>query len=105
MLTAASMLCMIGGEAFFFFKRNMSIGDLDSSYHIANNDTGLYDFTTTNKSMQRKLHLLGTMKYCAKAGANNFSPVCKDLQGSKILSEFKNKIVIQSTSGNIMLDC
>ena len=54
------MLCMIGGEAFFFFKRNMSIGDLDSSYHIANNDTGLYDFTTTNKSMHSSLGGMST---------------------------------------------
>ena len=44
------------------------------------------------------------MKYYTKAGANPFLLMYKLLQGSKILSDEK-KILVQSTSGNIVLDC
>ena len=43
------------------------------------------------------------MKYCTKTGVNLFSLTCKLLQGSKILSDCKNNIVVQSTSGDIVL--
>ena len=52
-----------------------------------------------------KLHVLWPMKYCTKAGVNLLSLTCKLLGGSKISSDCKNIIVIQSTSGKIVLDC
>ena len=89
------------------------------SYH--HDDTGLYDVISINKSVQGssgsmstmkrgklqtkvcqvnqsgKSHKLWPVKYCAKAGANQFSLTCKLSQGSIISSDCKNKIVAQST--------
>ena len=52
-----------------------------------------------------KSHILWPIKYCTKGGANLFLLSCKLFQWSKILNSCKGNIVVQSISGNIMLDC
>ena len=78
-----------------------------------NNDTGLYDVTKINKLAQgspdnlfamkegkfcMKVHQVDgsewvhnpcPMKYCAKAGANLYSLICKLLQGNKMKIDHK----------------
>ena len=43
--------------------------------------------------------------FCPPAGANLFSPMCKPSWGNKISSDKFNNIVINTPSGNIILDC
>ena len=52
-----------------------------------------------------KLHVIWSMKYCIKAGGSLYPIICKLSQGSNILSDCKSNIVIQSESGNIIIDC
>ena len=42
------MLCIINGENFHSFTKNIRIGNSGVSCHIINNDTGLYDITKIN---------------------------------------------------------
>ena len=44
------------------------------------------------------------MKYCTKAGTNIYSLTWELTQESKIINDYKNNIVIQSTKGNFSLD-
>ena len=53
----------------------------------------------------KRLKVLWLMKFYTKAGAIFYLLICKLLQGSKILSNCKNNIVIQSTIRDIVLDC
>ena len=45
------------------------------------------------------------MKFCLKAGANLFSLMCKLLQGKTISRGHQNNIMVNSMSGNIILNC
>ena len=114
----ASLLCTIDREMFHSFTKNTWIDKLGVSCHIMNNDIDLYDLTKINKPVQgsfgnmsatktgklcmkvdqidgsKKLHILCLMKYCAKAGVNLYSLTCKLSQGSKIVSDCINNIVI-----------
>ena len=51
------------------------------------------------------VHILWPMNYCAKAGANLCSLTCKLLQWNKMKRNYKNNITLQSSEGNIILDC
>ena len=124
----AGMLCTINDETFHLFIKNTWIGSLgDLCYMI----TMKQAFMTSSKSMSwynkvqaicllkkgqlcmkvcqvdgsKRLHVLWLIKLCAKAGANHYSLTCKLSQRSNILSGCKNIIVVQSTSGYIVLDC
>ena len=47
------MFCIIDGEKFHPFIKNMWIGDLGASCHISNDDTGLYNVIEINMLVQR----------------------------------------------------
>ena len=51
-LLETGMMCTIDGDTFFSFIKNTWLGDSDASCHIANNDTGLYDITNIDESIQ-----------------------------------------------------
>ena len=53
----------------------------------------------------KRLHNLWLVWYCARFGANHFSLTCEPLQGSKISSNTKNNIVLNTAKGNAVLDC
>ena len=113
---------------YFLFKKNTWIRDSGTSCHITNNDTGLYDIININKSVQgsssimpamkkdkllvivlqvngaEQIYTLWPVKFCPTAGANLFSLTCKLSQGNKISSDQLNNIVINTPSGNIILD-
>ena len=48
--------------------------------------------------------MLQPVKYCAAVSSNQFLLTCLLLQGTNILSNCKNNIVVKATSGNIILD-
>ena len=50
--TESGMLCRIDGETFHLVTKNTLIGDLGTSCHITNNDTGLYDINEINTLVQ-----------------------------------------------------
>ena len=82
----ASMLCMIDGETFHSFTKNMWIGNMGASYHIPNDDVGLYDVTKINKFVQGSLGNMSItkrgklcMKVCQVNGSKRLhigSPWC-----------------------------
>ena len=114
----AGLICTIDGEMFFSFTKNMFIGDLDTSCHITDNDSGLYDVfdiselvqcrlgsvPATKKGklclkvwqvdMSEKVHVLWHVTFCVKAIVNLFWLAYKLLQGTTILSDHKNNIVV-----------
>ena len=116
----AGMMCTIDGDTFFSFTKNTWIGDSGASCHITNNNTGLYDITDIDKSIQgssslihatkkgklrvkvwqvdgtEQVHILWPVKCCPK--------VCELLQGNKISSDHQNNIVVKTPTGNIILD-
>ena len=49
------ILCTIDEETFLLLAKNTWIGDSCTSHHNTNNDTGLYDITKINKSVQGSL--------------------------------------------------
>lgn len=51
-----------------------------------------------------KIHTIEPMRYFKSAGANLFCLTCKLLQGSKLSSNNKEYIVLDTSNGNIMLD-
>ena len=51
-LQGAGKLCMIDGETFSSFTKNMWIRDLVASCHITNYDINLYIVTNINKLVQ-----------------------------------------------------
>ena len=53
---------------------------------------------------EEQVHTLWHVKFCPLAGANLFSLMCKLLQGNKISSNKTNNIVVNTPSGNIVLD-
>ena len=95
------MMCTIDGDTFYSFTRNSWIGDSGASCHITNDDTGMYDITDIDESIQgcsgimlttkkgklcfivhqvdgtEWVHMLWPVKFCPKAGANLFSLMCK----------------------------
>ena len=50
--TEAGMLCMIDCDMFHSFMKNTWVGDLGALSHITNNDTGHYNVTIINESVQ-----------------------------------------------------
>ena len=99
---------------FLFTKKSWS-RDSYASCHIINNNTGLYDITDINESIQGSSHIMPAMKegkllvkarqddmtqwantlwpvkFCPKIGSNLFSLTCKLSQGNKIASDHQNK--------------
>ena len=58
----AGMMCTIDGDTFFSFTKNTWIRDLGASCHITNNDTGLYDVTDINNSIQGSSSIMPAAK-------------------------------------------
>ena len=54
---------------------------------------------------EEQVNTLWPVKFCPSAGANLFSLTCELSQGNKISSDEWNNIVINTPSGNIILDC
>ena len=52
-----------------------------------------------------KVYTLWPVKICPKGGANLFSLMCKLLQGNKISGDHQNNIIVNTLTGNIILDC
>ena len=50
-------------------------------------------------------NMLWSVKYCAKISANLFLLTCEKLQVGKISSDHENDIMVETTSGDIILDC
>ena len=123
------MMCTIDDDTFFSFTKNTWIGDSGVSCHITNNNTGLYDITNIDESIQGSsgimpatkmgklqvkvlqvngtewIHTIWPVKFCPKAGANLFSLTCKLLQENKIASVHQNNILVNTLTGNTILDC
>ena len=53
----------------------------------------------------KKMYILWPVKYCTKAGMNLFSLTCELLQDIKMWNDHKNNIIVETTSGDITLDC
>ena len=51
-----------------------------------------------------QVHTSWPVKFCPTAGVNLFSLTCKLLQGNKISSDQLNNIMINTPSGDIVLD-
>ena len=97
----AGMMCTIDGKTFFMFTKNTWIGDLGSSCHITNDNTGHYDIIDIDEliqassslmpamkkgklqvivcqvSAEEQVHTLWPVKFCPTAGVNLFSVTCK----------------------------
>ena len=121
----SGMMITIDGDT---FTKNTWIGDSGVSCHVTNNDTGLYDVTDINKSIQGsssimpamkkgklqvkacqagrpvQVHTLWPVKFCPKAGAYLFSLTCNLLWGNEIASNHQNNIAVNTLTGNIILD-
>ena len=128
-LSKAGMMCTIDGNTIFLFMKNTWIGDLGASCHITKDNDGICDIIDINESIQgsfgvmpatkkgmlqvivcqangeEQVHTLWTAKVCPTAGVNLFFLSCKLLQGKKISSNHFNNIMINTPSGNIILDC
>ena len=122
------MMCTINGNMFFSFTKNTWIGDSGASCHITNNDNGMYDIIDIHKLIQgsssimsamkkgklrvmvrqvygeEQVHTLWPVKFYPSAGVNLFSLMCKLSQGNKISSNETNNTVINTPSGDIVLD-
>ena len=109
----------------FLFMKNTWIGDFSALYHIMNDNISQFNIDI-NKLIQGSsmlmsatkkgklcinvwqvdrtewVHILWTMKFCPKAGANLFSLTCELLQRKTILSDHQNNIVVKFTD---VLDC
>ena len=125
----AGMMCTIAGDTFFSFTKNTWIGNSGASCHITNDDKGMYDAIDIDELIQgssgimpvmkkgklqvkvyqvngdEQVHTLWPVTFCPSAGANLFSLTCKLSQGNKISSNELNNIIINTPSGNIILDC
>ena len=113
----------------FLFTKNTWIGDLGASCHITNNNTGLYDVTNIDESIQgssrilptmkkgkpwfkvhqvngtEQVHILWPVKFFPKAGANLFYLTWEHLKEKRIACDHHNNIVVNSSNDNIILDC
>ena len=113
----------------FSFTKNTLIGDSGVSCHITNDKKGMYDIIDINKLIQgssgimpatkkgklqvtvhqvnreEQVHTLWPAKFCPFAGANLFSLTCKLSWGKTISSNKFNNIVVNTPSGDIILDC
>ena len=122
------MMCTIDGNTFFSFTKNTLIRDLGASCHITNNDNGMYDVIDIDEWIQgsfdimpamkkcklrvtvrqvngeEQVHTLWPVKFCPLAGANLFSLTCKLSWGNKISSDEVNNIIMNTPSGDIILD-
>ena len=58
----AGMLHTVDGEIFYLFTKNMWIGDSGTLCHITNNDTGLYNVTKINKSIEGSVGSMSATK-------------------------------------------
>ena len=61
-VSEAGMMCTIDGDRFYSFTKNTWIRDSGASYHITNNDTGMYDITNINESIQGNSSIMPAMK-------------------------------------------
>ena len=51
------------------------------------------------------VHTLWPVKFCPKAGANLLSLTCELSQGNKLASDHQSNIMVNTPTGNIILDC
>ena len=58
----AGMMCTIDRDTFFSFTKNTWIGDLGVSCHITKDNTGLYDITDIDKTIQGSSSIMPAMK-------------------------------------------
>ena len=56
------MMCTIDCDTFFLFMMNTWKGDSGASCHIINKDTGIYDVTHINESIQGSSGIVPAMK-------------------------------------------
>ena len=56
------MMCTIDGDTIFSFMKNTWIGDSGASGHITKDDTGLYDVTNIDESIQGSIGILPAPK-------------------------------------------
>ena len=49
-------------------------------------------------------HTLWLVKYCKKARTNLYEYTCKLFQGTKFISDHRNKILLDTLNGKILLD-
>ena len=123
------MMCTIDGNTCFLFTKSTWIGDLGASCHITNNNNVIYDIIDIDESIQGnsgimpttkkgklqvivcqvngevQVHTLWSVKFSPTTGANLFSLMCELLHVNKILSNHFINIVINTPSGDIVLDC
>ena len=107
-------MCYIDGKTFGSFIKNTWIGDSGASCNIRNDDTGLYEITKIEESIQSSscnmlttkkgklcidIHqvddtewvcTLWPVKFCPKAAANFFSLTCELMQGNEISGDHWN---------------
>ena len=117
----------IDGDTFFLFMKNTWIGDSGVLCHITNNDIGLFDVINIKELIKgssiimpatkkdklhvnewqvdgtKQIHTLWSLKFCPKASANLFFPMCKLYQEKTISSNHQNNIMVNSMDGNIFL--
>ena len=108
--------------------KNTWIGDSVASCHITNDNNGMYDVINIDELIQGNSRIMPTkkkdklrvtvcqvngeehvqtlcpLKFCPLAGMNLFSLTCKLLQRNKISSDETNNIIVNTPSGNIILD-
>ena len=56
------MMCTIDGDTFYSFTKITQIGDSGASYHITNNNTGLYDVTDMDELIQGSFDIMPARK-------------------------------------------
>ena len=122
-------MCIINNDTFYFITRNNWIGDSDASCHITNDNTSLNDVTNIDESIQGSsgimsamkkgklhvkvhqvdgtewMHTLWPVKFCPKTGMVQFSLTYKLSQGNRISNDHCINIMVNTTCGNIILDC
>ena len=58
----AGMMCTIDSDTFYSFMKNTLIGDSGASCHITNDDTGMYNASNINESIQGSSGITPTKK-------------------------------------------
>ena len=112
----AGMMCTIDGDTFYSFTRNTWIRDSGASCHITNDLYGITDIDesiqdsssimpTTKKELHFKVCQIDGTEWVLKAGVNLLSLTCKLLQENSISSDHSNNIMVNTSNGDIILDC
>ena len=107
----AGMMCTTDRDTFFHSQGIHGL-ETGASFHIINDDSGLFNIINVNESIQlciyasnkndnvcvniqqvdgtEWIHTLWPMKFCPKKSANLFSLICKPLKGRTISSNNQN---------------